>query len=121
MREEPMAGEPRTALEAVYDAALNVIENNYAPDPDLDYDMARWRLLVDAVNVVREAEADASASSAGLDGLRAAAQRLSDAISIRAASVGMGWKAEMDADAEHLAAVKALRAALATSTEEPRA
>jgi hypothetical protein len=47
--------------------------------------------------------------------LRKAAQRLSDAITDKAAIVGTGrgWQREMDADAEYLASVKALRAALA--------
>ena len=41
-------------LDAVYEAALSVIENNYAPDPSLRYDVNRWGALVRAVNVVRE-------------------------------------------------------------------
>lgn len=50
--------------------------------------------------------------------LRDAAQRLVDAIADRVAVQGMGWEREMDADAEHLAALKALRSALAAQSEE---
>lgn len=40
-------------LDAVYEAALSVIENNYAPEPSLRYDVNRWNALVEAVNIAR--------------------------------------------------------------------
>jgi hypothetical protein len=48
----------RAALDGLAEAANSVVENNYAPDPSLIYDVRRWRDLIVAIDAAKEAAPD---------------------------------------------------------------